>query len=510
MKTSYIIRLLLLAGLFLQLSCIKDNSNFDYKKGNPVKITYGITQALVAVIDEPLTIKPERIFEVAGKTINDYDHEWYLDGKLISREPDLVFNGVKSGFVYLQYHMIDKESGLRYTPGDPIGMTVLSPYETGWAILYEKDGVSEIAHVRKTATGYRDQLALYKDKNNGESLGSHPLRIKDYFVNGGRAVAVIQQGGQGSVELDGLNYEKKLQVNASFVGGMPSGLKPVNAGFYETADLLVNEDGKLYGRLFQSNPIAFTVPWLNIPLEVNKGMKIKHLWDVWTGNSYYTVMYDELNNRLLYASLRLVQNLTFGATLKIDTFPPPPPYMPALPGYINPSLSLTGYEYIWGGTFRDDNMLNTVCTFLVRDKVTGEMYVQPFGFMTIIGIQVIHTPKMRQTFTGKQYLNAASKFVAIKMRDFLFFSGGSNNAALYYYDVTLGGATKLYHTLPASITALTQSDDGQQLAVGLADGTVIFYDISNQALLNGAPVELHRVSGLGRIADITVRGGTPI
>lgn len=508
MKTSYIIRLLLITGLLLQLSCIKDTSNFDYVKGNPVKLTFNVTDHLTAVIDEPLSIVPKREFQVAGKTIDDYDHEWYQDGKLISKDADLLYNGVKSGYVYLDYYMIDKESGLRFSTG-PIGMTVVSPYETGWAILYEKDGESEIAHIRETATGYRDQVALYKSKNNGESLGSHPLRIKDYYVNGGRGVAVIQQGGQGSVELDGLNYEKKLVVNQSFVGGKPAGLNPVNAGFYETADLLVNDDGKMYGRLFQSNPIAFTVPWLNIPLEISNGMKIKQLWDVWSGNTFYTVMYDELNNRLLYASLKLVQNLAFGATLKIDSFPPPPFYLPTPPGYINPSLTLAGFEYIWGGTFRDD-VLNANCVFMVREQATGEVYVQPFSFMNLLGIQTIHTPAMKQIFTGKQYLNASSKFVAVKKRNFLFFSGDADNKGLYYYDVSLGGATKLYHTLPASITALRQSEDGQQLAVGLADGTVVLYDISSQTLINGVPVELHRVSGLGRIADITVRGGTPL
>lgn len=509
MNTSYIIRLLLLTGMFLQLSCMKDSSNFDYKKGNPVKITFDLTNRLTAVIDEPLTIIPNRQYEVAGKTINDYDHEWYQNGKLIATTPDLVYNGVKSGDVYLDYYMIDKESGLRFELG-PMVMTVISPYETGWAILYEKDGESEIAHVRKTATGYRDQLALYKDKNNGQSLGAAPLRIKDYYVNGGRGVVVIQHGGQGSVELDGLNYEKKLVVNESFVGGKPAGLKPVNAGFFESADILVNEDGKLYARLFQTNPIAFTVPWLNIPLEISNGMKITDLWEVWTGNTLYTVMYDELHNRLLYASLKLVQNITFGATLKIDTFPPPPFYLPAPPGYISPSLPLTGFDYIWGGTFKDESMLSSNCVFMVREQSTGEVYVQPFGFMTLMGLQTIQTPAMRQTFTGKQYLTATSKFVAIKMRNFLFFSGGSGDKGLYYYDVSLGGATRLYHTLPAAITALRQSDDGQQLAVGTADGTMILYDISNQAMLSGGPVELHRVSGLGRIADIALRGGTPL
>lgn len=510
MKTIYITQLLLLAGMVCQFSCVKDNGNFDYKKGNPVKIRFVNQGNLQAVVDEPVTLTPIREYETAGINSGDYDHEWYQDGKLISKDSNLVYNAAKPGFFMLHYYMIDKKSGIRFDPGGALPVNVISPYETGWSILYEKDGRSEIAHVRKISTGYKDQLALYSDKNNGESLGSQPLRIRDYYVNGGRGLAVIQQGGQGTVEMDGRSFEKKLVLNESFAGGTPSGLKPVNAGFYETSDLLVNEDGKLYARLFQANPIAFTVPWLNIPMEIRKGMKIKHLWDVWTVYTAYTVVYDELNNRLLHVSLRLAQTLQSGGALKIDTFPPPPSYMPSLPGYIDPSKPLTGYDYIWGGAFKDDAGLSATCVFLVRDAATNEVYLQPFNFLSILGLQTIHTPAMRQTFTGKQYITPASQYVAIKKRNFLFFSGDADNRGLYYYDISTGGATKLYHTLPAAITVLRQSDDGQELAVGMADGTVIFYDISNQAMLSGGPVELHRLTGLGRVADITVRGGLPL
>lgn len=509
MKRNHMIRFLLFMGVIFQLSCIKDKGNYEYNSGNPVKISYPITGVLEAIIDEPVTIQPIREFTVPGKTVADYDHEWYVDGKLYSKDTDLVFNGVRSGYKVFKYYMIDKKTGVRHSPEINLGVQVISPYETGWGILYEKDGVSEIAHIRQTATGYRDQLGLYKEKNNGETLGSQPVRIKDYYVNGGRGLGIIQNGGQGTVELDGLSFEKKLVVNESFVGGAPAGLKPVNIGFYETSDLMVNSDGKLYARLFQANPIAFTVPWLNIPLEIDKGMKITHLWDVWTSTVYFTMMYDELNNRLLYASLKLLPTHTAGGVLKIETVPPPPVFMPVPPTYINPSNPLTGYDYVWGGTFNDGGF-SAACAFLVRDKISGEMYLQTFNFLSLMGLQTMHTPMPRQTFTGKQFVTPASKFVAIKLRNYLFFSGDADNKGLYYYDLSTQGATKLYHHLPAEITVLRQSDNGQQLAVGLTDGTVIFYDISNQAMLSGGPVELHRVSGLGRIADITVRGGSPI
>lgn len=509
MKSNHITRWLFLIVVILQVSCIKDKSNYQFEAGNPVKISYP-ENTVLAVIDEPMTISPIREFLVPGKTVADYDHEWYLEGRLLSKEAILQFNGTKSGTFMLQYNMIDKATGVRHGLNAGIYIQVISPYETGWGILYEKDGESEIAHVRATPTGYKDQLGLYKEKNNGQSLGSGPMRIKDYHVNGGRGLAIIQQGGQGSVELDGFTFEKRLVMHEAFAGGVPAGLKPVNAGFYESSDVLLNEDGKLYPRLFQADPIAFTVPWLNIPVQTKAPMKIKHLWDVWGINTYYTFMYDELNNRLQFVLLKGIATITPGnpgGMLQIDSVPAPPSYFPLPPGYINPSNPLTGYSYIWGSTFRDDQGFTTTPAFLVKEQATGEVYLQTLSFTCIFGIQTIHMPGAKQVFSGKQYLTAASKFVAIKMRNFLFFSGDADNKGLYYYDIVLGGATKLYHHLSSDITVLRQSDDGQQLAVGTADGTVIFYDISNQAMISGGPVELHRVSGMGRIADIAVRGG---
>jgi hypothetical protein len=509
MKMIHITRWFFMIAVMLQVSCIKDKSNYQFEAGNPVKITYPENPVL-AVIDEPLTIIPNREFQVAGKTMDDYDHEWYLEGRLISKDPTLTFKGTRSGTFLLQYNMVDKATGVRHGLNTGIYLHVISPYETGWDILYEKDGESEIAHVRATSTGYKDQLGLYKEKNNGESLGSMPMRIKDYQVNGGRGLAIIQQGGQGPVELDGFTFEKRLVMKESFVGGVPAGLKPVNIGFYESSDMMLSEDGKLYPRLFQANPIAFTVPWLNIPVQTKYPMKITHLWDVWAINTYYTFMYDELNNRLHYVLLKGIATITPGnpgGMLQIDTVPAPASYFPVPPGYINPSNPLTGYSYIWGSTFRDDQGFTTSPAFLVKEQATGDVYVQSFSFTSIFGIQTIHMPGAKRLFSGQQYLNAASKFVAIKTRNFLFFSGDADNQGLYYYDVSIGGATKLYDHLPSPITVLRQSDDGQQLAVGTADGVVIFYDISNQTMLSGGPVELHRVSGMGRIADITVRGG---
>ncbi len=61
MKLKYITRWLFIIAVVLQLSCIKDKSNYQFETGNPVNISYP-GNPVVAVIDEQLTITPNREF----------------------------------------------------------------------------------------------------------------------------------------------------------------------------------------------------------------------------------------------------------------------------------------------------------------------------------------------------------------------------------------------------------------------------------------------------------------
>lgn len=496
------IPVVIIAGLMN--SCLKDLGNYEYLDKNKVVISYEIPY-INGTVDEETVIIPNRQYAIPGMTSLDYDHEWYISDKLVSRDSNLYYVGEEPGAHTITYIMRDKRTGVGYfAPNNTLNLA--SPYASGYTILYEKNGESELAHFRYRAsdTSYVDYVDIYKKKNNGESLGSLPVKLKNYPVSGTWSLVVAQHGGQGSIELVGNSMKKALVTSEAFSGGTPSNIKPINIGNYANAHLLVNTDGEVYPRLFSNQPIPFTMPWINIPLNIPKGMKITDLWDTHSFRNNMNCMYDKLNNRILY--LNLNGPLTTGGYIQIDTLPK----LNYPIGHVNLN-NMGNWEYIWGGSFNDSpntngsgNQMDGV--ILMRQFGGQQIYLQSFNAKSLNRVYTF-TPKLRMPFPGSQLVNSESVYLNIKMRNYIFFSGGVNNQDLYFFDIQSGGNPKLFAHMPSKITDMCESDNSLELVVGLEEGTAILYNISDSNLYSGQPKELHRLSGLGRIADITVRNG---
>ncbi len=352
----------------------------------------------------------------------------------------------------------------------------------GWGILYEQNGKSELGHVRINATTgqYFDYKDLYKTNNNGEELGSGPVKIRDFQVSGGRGMYVIQRGGQGCVELDAYANKLKLQTSKAFIGGVPAGFAPVDMAFHAIADVLINEDGKVYSRFF-NGALPFTVPFMSNPLTIPKGMLVSDIWDSWSTTSTFSIMYDKLNKRLLRYK---TNTFSTGGGITIDTVPAPPtPY----PVDFTPVQNLGNWEYVWGGTFNEISS-SMDCAMILRNPADQQLYYETFNYL--IGPTEKITPKKRILFAANPYITPNTKYVAIKPRNYLFFTSGSNNEKLYYYDAVSESIVKLYTEFNTRINVITASDDGNQIAVGLDDGSFILYDISNTTIVAGTPREL--------------------
>lgn len=494
MKLKYMIVTGIL-GVFLFNACTKDKGNYQYNDGKKVDISIP-AGTYNALLGDTTTVNPVRKYADPTDTLN-YTHEWYIDGKFYSDKPTLKYSTTESGLRYVNYYMTDKKSGVTFAPS-VFFIFVTSPFQNGWGILYEKDGQSELGHVRVANNQYYDYKDLYKTFNKGEQLGSAPLKLRDYIVRGGRGMYILQRGGQGPVELDANTLQKKLVASQVFLGGVPSDFAPVDMAFFPTADLLVNQNGDLYARFF-NGALAFTVPWMSTPITTKGGLKIADVWDSWSRTSTFALMYDKLNKRVMKTR---VNAFSTGGGITIDTLVRPSvPY----PANYTPLNNLGTWEYVWGGTFNDVNT-SMDGAMLIRNPADQNLYYQTFNYM-ITSTEERLTPKERILFPGNIYVSPTSKYVAIKGRDYLFFTGGAGNNQLYYFDITSRTVVKLYTSYSSRITALTSSDDSQQVAVGLEDGTFILYDISNATLIGGSSKELHRFSGLGKIADIIVKGG---
>lgn len=494
--------LLLLSMLFS--ACLKDTGNYQYDYGNAVEISYSVAHAQAlqnAYVGQEFVFTPPRRFENENSSEDDYHHEWYMAGDLISQDATLTFVPTTLGSFPLRYYMIEKSTGIRFA-APTITIRVTSLYQTGWGILYEIEGKSEIAHLGLVANEYTLFTDLYQKYNDGEVLGSRPYRIKEYLIRGGRAMAVIQGGGQGSVELDPMTNKKYTVTKESFIGGVPANLEPINMGSYITSALLLNADGTLYPRYFPNPILPLAAPWLNQPLQIEKGMKIRDLWDTQAARTRFNFMYDELNHRILY--VRLGGGNEDAGVIFIDELPDPLLNTPYPPDHVNPR-DLGEWKYIWGGTFAEVNY-NAEGAVLMMHPTSGEMYLQMFGYQMPATVPTL-TPLSRNRFTGESLVDEASIYVAAKSRGYLFFSGGPDNRNLYYFDVRNGGPSKLYGEFSSRITALRQSDNSLELAVGFENGSISLLDISDPALITGTIHEKFSGEGLGKVIDITFKGG---
>lgn len=477
--------------------CLKDTGNYKYNTGNEVAITIPISQ-YNAFLGDTTRVIPNRKYKVPQDSAS-YGHEWYIDGKLYSTDPVLAFSGNVAGLRTVNYYMIDEKNGGISFAAPVFWIFVSSPLTQGWGVLYEKDGKSELGHVRITNGEYFDYTDLYKKNNNGAELGTGPVKIRDFAVRGGRGLFVIQRGGQGCVELDAANMKKMLVNSQAWTGGVPTNFTPTDMGFYSTSDFLVNNNGDLYSRAF-NGALPYTVPFISSPVNIPRGIQITDIWDSFSGTSTFAMMYDKLNKRVL----RMRTNVFVpNGGVTIDTLVlPTTPY----PANYSPLQNLGNWEYVWGGTFNDINT-SMDAAMLLRNPADQQLYYQTFNY-TISGAGAEKlTPKSRILFPARQYITAATLYAPLKSRDYLFFTSGANNELLYYYDVRSESIVKLYTQFSSRINVITSSDDSNSIAVGLEDGTFVLFDVSNTQIIAGVSKELHRFSGLGSVVDIAVKSG---
>ncbi|WEK37007.1 MAG: PKD-like family lipoprotein [Candidatus Pseudobacter hemicellulosilyticus] len=493
---------LLIAGLaFGSLqSCIKDKGDYEYNYGNEVTIRYA-TYSYTVFLADTLTVTPLRTFANPQGDTTDYDHAWYINGEQYSDAPVLKYAGKAIGSTSVYYYMIDRKSGIWFPAASSFTINTSSPFAAGWGILYEKDNESELAHVRINGTSFVDYKDLYKTYNNGESMGSAPVKIRDYAVSSGRGMYVLQRGGPGPLELDANGFSKKLVAKDAFTAGAPAGFEPVDMAFFGTADLLVNKDGTLYSRTFPSGALPFATPWFSTPVQYTRGLKISDIWDSWSRNATFSIMHDELNNRLLTMSFNIGTNPSGGIPIR-DIPAPVTPY----PEEYSPLNNLGNWDYVWGGTFNDASGLMDGA-MLLRSPADSKLYWQTFQIQVTGNNDARVTPKTRVLFQGNNLVTDKSILKTVKTRGYLFFTAGADNKQLYYYDNISGQPVVKYTEFSSPITAIEPAEDGMTMAIGLEDGTFLIYDISNEVIISGVPKELHRYGGLGKVVDIIVKGG---
>jgi len=474
-------------------ACIKDKGNYDIASNDEVSIKF-IYQSLPAAVGDTVRYKPELTFKNPQDSPY-FEHAWYVGGQLYSKTHELKYYVNTSAIIIpIKYFLTDTRTGALYTPEQYMNLTITSPFAGGWGILYEDhEGKSEIAHTNYSyvTAGYITYTGMYKKINN-EDLGSRPFKIFPYSTRAlNYGVFVTQKGGQGAIDINGKDFKKMLVASNSFTKGVPESFEPIDYASFNNAELVLNKNGDIYARFLSSN-VPFTFPWFSTPVTVEKGMKIKEIWNTWHKTSYIAILFDELNKRLLYAD---GWTTSPGGGIEIKPIPAPANGYPA---NFTSLQNFGNWEYIWGDSFQEDVSRSLTGGILLRSPIDHKIYFQSFDFK-LNGLTL--TPKTKISFLGSDLVDEHSLYESIKTRNYIFFTAAGNKD-LYYFDIQTGTTIKLYEKFNSKIMCIAADHTSATLGVGLENGDAIIYDISQPVLSSGQSKEIHRIKNLGKIIDM--------
>lgn len=241
--------------------------------------------------------------EWGGTSQEDYDYKWTLNGReVISTELTLKYMFTTLGQQYLTFQMTDKKTGIVY--GKDFEITVAAKYLLGWVILSE--GTDQSSHLSFVEMdNFESHPDIYSELYPGETLGSKPYGLANTCISKEDQIMVLQDGGEGTVSLNGLSFQKVSYLKHEFIGEqMPAdGSKPKFMLFsHRGAEMLIMDNGAMYDR---QNAKARTsgafqdAMFSTIPFSHCAGATkfTNHVFP--GGNSYYTPLYDGLNRRWL-------------------------------------------------------------------------------------------------------------------------------------------------------------------------------------------------------------------
>ena len=273
MKIRYI--LLLIITVLGVSSCYDDKGNYSYDPKNDIKITFDASY-FEAILGEKIKLTPRLTFAIDSNDV-DLSYKWTFLGKEISDQRNLewVVDTVTSNHnVYL--NVTDNRTGVTFSGG--ISAMLSSAYaKEAWVVLAKQNGKSVLSYIRETQEDdgseygkftYTDIPDIYQ-LVNGEELGTEPVRVLEHFAARGGIghFWVLQNGGQGCVDLSGEDFTKDILLNDIFLdGNLPVDFKPIDMIDMKWLTCVVNHDGKVYTRKKLTNQLYNSGYFIDRPM----------------------------------------------------------------------------------------------------------------------------------------------------------------------------------------------------------------------------------------------------
>ena len=144
--------------LFLQ-SCYDDKGNYDYKNINEVTVKLPKKYFPNLIMGDPIVIEPEITFKNPKDTAY-FKYEWYLASELISTSRNCNASWPELGETYGEFRVVDTLTNCQYIVNFSVDQ--VTPYETGWMVLYDRNGKSEYCYIQEKGGVYTDYVDFYQ------------------------------------------------------------------------------------------------------------------------------------------------------------------------------------------------------------------------------------------------------------------------------------------------------------------------------------------------------------
>ena len=541
MKIIYITFLFLVTFNFI--CCYDDKGNYEYKQINDIEISfpdYNFEQ----VIGETFKLYPKFTYKYKDTANLNLSYKWAIGERVIGENRQLVWQVDTNEQVEIALYVTNIDDNMVYMGSTIVRPTSIYTWYNSYLVLSEKNGKSILSFVRydekENASGETiydefDRPVLvnqvYEDiyyNENKDELGSKPLFIQEHiakiFPSEGHVI-VFQEGGQGSVDLDGTSMKKDILLVESFSkGSYPADFHPTNAEMMTYTHLIENHDGKIYSKIKESYKLFQSGYYIHTPLMFeNKEIRAHIINSVLANDKPYTLLHsigttENPENRLL-----LVHDLQYSFTDvnvsgKVVALPEP---TKGWPENFRPLTDLGNCQVINISQYNTGNTKKPGYTMFLKNS-DGSYQYQAFELEREYSGEKLSYPK--KTIAGKEQEMLISFpitspipleecvfcNIASRQNEYIFIAYGKD---IYFLDRTSPeNGIRHYYTCKANVVDMDGREYyGEQLFVGLDNGGVLLLNSNNAKHITTNAEKFRWESGpevdLGKIVDVTLKVG---
>ncbi len=480
------------------ISCFDDKGNYDYKNIEINKITITFPSYTVsAYLGEPVVFKPRLRYantEQADTNIYTWEYRFdYVGVVCTERDMNVIIEDAIPGRSYDGVVVAtDITTGAKYTQN--IGFTYKSPYTTGWLLLADNSGKSQLHLARELNEVWSKVDNLYQTIHQKE-LGTKPVRV---ILNhqGRDEVRIMQEGPEGCLVLEGTNYAYVCNFSDEFVGEqLPANFIPTSFGAAANVAVMLGENGDLYTKTFDydtySNSLFTSVPhsYGTQKLNVQYILSSSYLYDL--------QLYDKASHRFF-----MVYGASYWDAGSLYVIKPPEDWdKPEVPTPDN----MSGYE-ILDCQIKNPNYYDSDCISLIKKTSTQKLFIYTFSFNASSRRASNIT---YEEFTASALVGEHTLYSFLRRRPYLFFTPEAAPTQLYCYDLRTK-TSWMFKNFGAKITSIHPeyfaNNRGEieeyKLGVALENGEFYLQDIRDETFISGKDSVVYHATFPGKIVDI--------